>query len=229
MAHTYLITGANRGLGLEFAEQINARGDAVIGTARDPEGADDLRSAGARVEALDVGDEASILALAERLSGEAIDVLICNAGMHSGEHKFLRKFDAEHLVESYRVNALAPLLLARAFLPHLGRGQRKLIVNISSQMGSLGQAFEGGAAGGYAYRGSKAALNMHTLILANELRDDGITCLSLHPGWVRTRMGGEEADLGPQESIGGMLRIIDSAGPEVSGRFLDWRGETRDW
>jgi NAD(P)-dependent dehydrogenase (short-subunit alcohol dehydrogenase family) len=229
MSMIYLITGANRGLGLELARQLTARGDRVIGTARDPADADELRATGARVERLDVGEESSILALAERLDGEPVDVLVNNAGMYASQHKQLRAFDAEHLVESYRVNALAPLLVARALLPNLGRGGRRLIVNISSQMGSLGQAFEGGAASSYAYRGTKAALNMHTLILANELRDDGFTCISIHPGWVRTRMGGQEADLSPEESVGGMIRVIDGAGPEISGRFLDWRGEARGW
>ncbi|TVQ76290.1 MAG: SDR family oxidoreductase [Phycisphaeraceae bacterium] len=230
MSKTYLVTGANRGLGLEFARQLSARGDRVLATARDPDSATELKPYAERIDALDVTDATSVEALGEALASETIDVLINNGGVFPGQHK-VEEMDFDALADAFAVNSIGPMRVVKALLgsvrrsgpgaiPGVGR-----IVNISTQMGSIARA-DGGA---YAYRSSKAALNMLTKLLGQELRDEGIICVALHPGWVKTRMGGEKAPLTPEESIAGMLRVIDGLRPEQTGAFLDYKGETLPW
>lgn len=224
MSKTYLVTGANRGLGLEFARQLSARGDRVLATARDPDSATDLRQCVERVHALDVTDPASVEALGKAMASEAIDVLINNGGVFPGQHK-LEEMDFEALADAFAVNSIGPMRVVQALLGSVRRSDAGRIVNISTQMGSIAKA-DGGA---YAYRSSKAALNMLTKLLGQELRDEGIVCVALHPGWVKTRMGGEKAPLTPEESIAGMLRVIDALRPEQTGAFLDYKGEMLPW
>ena len=235
---TALVTGANRGLGLEFARQLLARGAHVVATARQPGRATALNTLAAdhpgrlHVLPLDVGDPKSIDALAAELAlvldrdGEPpgqLDLLLNNAGLlHSGER--FGRLSAANFDDSFRTNALGPLLLAQALAPRLADGGT--IANVSSQLGSIGGCSRFGTP---SYAVTKAAQNMATRQLASALAGRGIVVLALHPGWVRTDMGGEGADITPAESVAGLLRVIDGAGAEDSGRFLDWRGQPLAW
>lgn len=229
MAHTYLITGANRGIGLALAQTAAAQGHRVIGTARDPDSADELRGCADRIEQLDTDSDESCKALAAVLETEPIDVLINNAGISpKGAGKFL-EFDPEAYLQCLRTNSVGPLLVTRALLPNLEKGDKKLVVQISSQMGSLGDVVRDGNTGGLAYRSSKAALNMASLLIANELKPKNIACVIMHPGWVRTDMGGPEAHLGSDESAAAILKTIDAMGMADTGRFVRYNGELIDW
>ncbi len=222
---TVVITGANRGLGLEFARQFHAAGARVIGTARRPEAAKELRALGVRVEQLDVADPKSVARLASRIGDEAVDILINNAGIGGREPSF-EELDIEGIDRYFQVNSLGPMRVAQALLPALKRGDRKLIVNITSTLGSIELNTRGGFWG---YRASKAALNMLNRTLARELESQRFTCVVINPGWVRTDMGGPHARLSPAESIGGMRKVISRLTPEDSGGFFDYRGEPRPW
>jgi NAD(P)-dependent dehydrogenase (short-subunit alcohol dehydrogenase family) len=222
---TVVITGANRGLGLEFAKQLGARGYHVIGTARSPETATELKATGASVEQLDVAESASVRAFAERLGDQPIDILINNAGILVSEGG-IEEIDVDSIARSYEVNSLGPMRVTQALLPNLRSGTRKLVVQISSTMGSIARNDGGGY---YAYRSSKAALNMLNRSLAHELEDEGFVCVVLHPGWVKTDMGGPNARIEPQESIAGMLKVIDGLNAEKNGRFYNFRGEELPW
>lgn len=225
MSQTWVVTGANRGLGLEFVRQLTAAGREVVGTARRPDEAGELAQLPARVERLDVTDDDSVAGFARALEGTAVEVLINNAGHGVGERR-LDRIDFETLKHFFDVNSIGPLRVSRALLPHLKAGGRRTIVNITSRMGSIDDNSSGGA---YGYRASKAALNMITVSMAVDLRDAGVTCIVLHPGWVQTRMGGDSAPLSPEDSIRGMLRVIEGLGPEDSGRFLDYSGKEVLW
>ncbi len=225
---TYLITGANRGIGLEFARRLAARGERVIATTRRPAelSAEAASLRGVTWVALDVSDPASIDSLASRLGGtDSIDVLINNAGV-SSTIKAIAQLTAEELHRVFAVNSFAPLLVTRALLPLLKAGQRKLIVNISSQLASIANNTGGSS---YPYRASKTALNQLTASLSNELRPAGFTCLAMHPGWVKTDMGGQEAHLTVEQAVTHMLPVIDGATPAQSGRFLNYDGKPLPW
>lgn len=226
---TYLITGANRGIGLELAKQLTARGDKVICTVRDLSTIEDLKALGVRVESLEVSEPASIKMLGERLADQPIDVLINNAGISSEWGKSLEDLEPIDMIRVYTTNAIGPIMVSRALLPSLRKGDRKLIVQISSVMGSLERAFNDNAKGNYAYRGSKAALNMHTISLANDLKDEGIAAVGVHPGWVRTRMGGEKASLSPSESAAMLVKTIDGLSMKQTGKFFDTDGSPLPW
>jgi NAD(P)-dependent dehydrogenase (short-subunit alcohol dehydrogenase family) len=225
MSHTCLVTGANRGIGLEFARQLQARGERVIATARHPEAATDLATLGVRVEPLDVADGGSVRALAERLQGAPIDVLVNNAGT-GGDSSPLADLDFERMARFFSVNSIGPLRLAQALMPNLRAGSRRLIVSLTSQMGSIASNDQGGY---YGYRASKAALNMLNRTLALELAGKGYTCVVLNPGWVRTDMGGAGAPLTPEASVRGLLRLIDRLTPKDTGSFFSWNGERVAW
>jgi NAD(P)-dependent dehydrogenase (short-subunit alcohol dehydrogenase family) len=222
---TILVTGANRGLGLEFARQLQAAGAEVIGTARRPEAADELKALGVRVEKLDVTDPASVSALAERLAGVSLDVLLNNAGIFPERGNFESEDPAE-VLRVFDVNTVGPLRVTQALLPNLRLGKRKLIMNMSSGLGSIQNNKRGSSA---AYRSSKAALNMLTRSMAADLADENFTCIAMSPGWVRTDMGGERAVLSPAESIGGMLNTLAPLTPQDSGRYLNHDGSELPW
>lgn len=226
---TILITGANRGIGLALAQAAAERGHRVIGTARDPDSADDLRGTADRIERLDADSDASCRALAEVLRTEPIDVLINNAGISpENSGKFL-EFDPEAYLQCLRTNSVGPLLVTRALLPNLEKGEKKMVVQISSQMGSLGDVAREGSTGGLAYRSSKTALNMASLLIANEIKPKGIACVIMHPGWVRTDMGGPEAHLGTDESAGAILDTIGGMSIADTGRYVRYNGEPIAW
>jgi NAD(P)-dependent dehydrogenase (short-subunit alcohol dehydrogenase family) len=228
-----LVTGANRGLGLEFTRQLLARGGLVVATARDPGRATELNALAGehpgklRVLPLDVADPASIAALAREvpLAGgpPTLDLLVNCAGvLHSGER--FGKLDPAIIEDSFRVNAMGPLLLTEALAPLLADGAT--VANVGSILGSIASL---GRFGSPSYDISKAAQNMVTALLAKALADRRIVVLALHPGWARTAMGGDNATVPVADSVSGMLRVIDVARPADSGTFRDWQGESLPW
>lgn len=224
---TYLITGASRGLGLEFARQLAAKGNDVLATARDPKRAEALAALGpkVRVLTLDVSAPASIAALGGQLEGLGVDVLINNAGV-SSTSKSIEHLEAEELQRVLFINGIAPMLVTRAVLPALRRGMGKTIVHITSQLGSIANNTGGST---YGYRASKAALNQFNRSLANELSPQGFTSVAIHPGWVRTDMGGPSAHLSPQESVSSMLATIAKLKSTDTGAFLNYDGTGLPW
>jgi len=222
---TVLITGANRGLGLEFARQYAADGWHVIATARNPDKADDLEALSVKIATLDVADPASVSALAKSLEGRPIDLLINNAGIFPRVSS-IEQIDFDDYSLTLAVNTLGPVRVTRALLPNLRASEMKTIVNITSRLGSIALTDNGVF---YGYRESKAALNMFTRTLANELKPEGFTCLTIHPGWVQTDMGGENATLTPAESVSGMRSVIAERGPADTGTYWSYSGEEVPW
>jgi NAD(P)-dependent dehydrogenase (short-subunit alcohol dehydrogenase family) len=224
-----LVTGANRGIGLELTRTALARGDQVIAAVREPEAAAELKAIARptlSVRRCDVASEESIKSFAAGLGAVVVDVLINNAGVYGG-HGSLESLDPADVVATFRINALGPLLMTRAVLPMLRKSKIKKVVHISSMMGSIG---DNGSGGFYAYRMSKAALNMLARNLSRDLAGEGIISVAMNPGWVRTDMGGPSAPTSAQECAAGILREIDRLTPEHSGRFLDYRGGAdRPW
>ena len=217
---TVVITGANRGLGLEFARQYSADGWGVVATAR--ESSTELDALGVRVEQLDMRDLEAVAGLGDEI--DTLDLLIANAGTY-GPKSVESADDAQGWLETFAVNTVAPFLLAQGLLPHVSRSRGKLI-GISTRMGSI----EDNSSGGFiAYRSSKSALNSAWRNLAIEARGRGIVAAVLHPGWVKTRMGGGSAPLEPKQSVAGMRRVIESLGPEQSGRFFSYDGSEIPW
>ncbi len=228
MATRYFITGTTRGIGLEFVRQLSQRrreGDHVFATARDPKQPGELSIYPVTVVGLDVSDPWSVESLSDAMAGEALDVLINNAGVSSAS-RTLAECDYAELQRVFAVNSTGPVMVTRALLPSLMAGQRRLIVNISSQLASIGGNTGGSS---YGYRASKTALNMYTTCMANELRPQGFTVVALHPGWVRTDMGGPNAPLTPEQSVRHLLTLIDRLGPAQSGSFLSYDGTTLPW
>jgi NAD(P)-dependent dehydrogenase (short-subunit alcohol dehydrogenase family) len=219
---TYLITGANRGIGLEYCRQLQARGDQVIATCRQP--SPDLEALGVRIESgLDLTDEAAITGLVERLAGLPLDGLILNAGIL--ETTNLAALDLESLRRQFEVNALAPLRLVRALLDHLVAGAK--VALMTSRMGSIDDNSSGGS---YGYRMSKAALNMAGKSLAIDLKPRGIAVAILHPGLVRTRMVNFNPQaIPPEEAVRGLLARIDALTLASSGSFWHANGELLPW
>lgn len=229
---TVLVTGANRGLGLEFCRQYAGAGWRVLACCRQPARALDLAALakqhpGVLIHALDVADFAAIDRLAGELKDESIDVLLCNAGVYpDNRQNGFGLLDYRRWLDSFVINAQAPVKLAEAFLPQIARSERKLIAPLSSLMGSMADNSSGGS---ILYRSSKAALNAAMKSLALDLRSRGISVLILHPGWVQTDMGGPNAPTLPPESVGGMRQVIEAFTPADSGRFVNFRGEALPW
>lgn len=225
---TCLITGANRGLGLEFAKQYAADGWKVIATCRLPDVAEDLNAleGDIHVHPLDVTDFARVEAFAKELNGEAIDVLINNAGIYGPRVVPRDSVDYAAWAEVLRANAMAPLKVSVVFEPHVAKSKLRRMVAISSNMGSIGDNTSGEA---YIYRSSKAALNAVMKSLALDLKGKGISVLALHPGWVKTDMGGPSAKIEASESIAGMRRVIDQMSVENTGRFMSYDGTELTW
>ena len=222
MAETWVVTGANRGIGLEFARQLVARGATVFATHRAGADIEALRATGAACAELDVRDDASVAAFAKALA-RPIDVLVNNAGRQYRVDT-LDELDFAELADTFEVNAFGPLRVTRALLPQLLTGRLRRVLFLSSRMGSFGE-FEPGR-NMYGYRGSKAALNMFFRGMSDELGRKGITCVNLHPGWVRTDMGGAEARLSPEESVESMLAVATHA---PHGVFITETGAELPW
>lgn len=215
-----LITGANRGIGLEFARQYAADGWDVVATVR--ESSPELDSLGVRIENLDMRDFHSVAALGARV--DPLDLLVANAGTY-GPKSVESADDGDGWSETFAVNTIAPFLLARSVLPKVAAKGGKLIA-ISTRMGSIADNSSGGF---IAYRSSKSALNSAWRSLAIDIRDRGVIAAVLHPGWVETRMGGPNAPLEPEESVAGMRRLIEGLGPEQSGGFFSYDGSEIPW
>jgi len=223
--HTVLVTGANRGLGLEFARQYKQAGWQVIGTARNPDDAPELAALGVRVMQLDVTSQESADKLAAALDGEAIDLLINNAGIFPRVGK-IDEIDFDDYNRTLAVNTVGPVRVTRALLPNLRKGKLKIIAGLSSNLGSIAENERGNF---YGYRESKAALNMFTKTLAAELGPEGFTCIVLTPGWVQTDMGGPSAPLQPADSISGMKAVLDKLTPADNGTFWSYDGSQMPW
>ena len=237
MSTTYaLVTGANRGLGLEFVRQLLGQGRRVVATCRQPGRATALNALAGehpgrlRVLPLDVAEARSRDEMVRELpllAGDdapvRIDLLLNNAGvLHSGER--FGNVSAANLDDSLRTNAVGPYLLVQSLAPLLADGAR--VANLSSQLGSIGGAARFGT---LSYAMSKAAQNMATVQLAHALAPRGIVVVALHPGWVQTEMGGAGAQVTPEDSARGLLEVIAGLGDGDSGRFLDWQGNTLPW
>ena len=237
MSTTYaLVTGANRGLGLEFVRQLLGQGRRVVATCRQPGRATALNALAGehpgrlRVLPLDVAEARSRDEMVRELpllAGDdapvRIDLLLNNAGvLHSGER--FGNVSAVNLDDSLRTNAIGPYLLVQALAPLLADGAR--IANLSSQLGSIGGAARFGT---LSYAMSKAAQNMATVQLAHALAPRGIVVVALHPGWVQTEMGGAGAQVTPEDSARGLLEVIAGLGDRDTGHFLDWQGNTLPW
>jgi NAD(P)-dependent dehydrogenase (short-subunit alcohol dehydrogenase family) len=223
---TVLITGAARGLGLDFVKQYADKGWKVHACARDPAAAP-LKALKGDVQChkLDVTDHKAVVALAKKLSGEAIDVLINNAGVAGREAVTLGLIDPVVWRDTFEVNTLAPLMMAEAFIEHVARSKDRKMIAISSVLGSIGLN-DGGR---YAYRASKAALNMQWTSLAKDTAGKGLICVVLHPGWVQTDMGGKDATLTIEQSVPAMVKVIDGLKSADSGRFISYDGSAIVW
>lgn len=217
---SWLVTGSNRGIGLELCRQLQARGDQVIAVCRQP--SPELEALGVRLEAgIELSSEAAIAALAQRLEGLRLEGAILNAGILEGDG--LEDLQADSLRRQFEVNALAPLLLARALLPNLAAGSKLAL--ITSRMGSID---DNGSGGYYGYRMSKVALNMAGRSLAVDLKPRGIAVAILHPGMVATRMVGFSG-IPPEQAARGLLERIDGLTLERSGSFWHANGEPLPW
>ena len=221
-----IVTGANRGIGLELVRQLLARGVNVEAACRQPSEAKELRAISARVHALDVASDDSVAAFARSLAGMPIDLVINNAGVYGDARQRMADFDYAAATRTFETNALGALRVSQAFVPHLRRGTGKKIAHISSAMGSIGTTT---SPGDLAYRISKAALNMISRSIALELHDDRIISIVVHPGWVRTDMGGPNAPTTAAESARGILTQITAAGFVDSGQFVDFQGTRCAW
>ena len=228
---TWLITGASRGIGLEFVKQLLASGHDVIGTCRNPDGARDFWEIQAdyktrfRSLKLDVSDSLSIEAAAAKLSGLPIDVLVNNAGILRGnDDDGLMTLSFDDVIKSFQINAVGPMKVTRALIPNLRLASAPKVINITSRMGSLDDNKSGGY---YGYRMSKTALNMFTSCLKSEFKD--VISVALHPGWVKTDMGGASAPTEIYDSVRGLLTVIHSLTSTDSGRFMDFKGQGISW
>lgn len=230
---TTLITGANRGIGLEFSRQYAADGWRVLACSRYPEKSDELNKLAARypelikVHALDVADHVQIDRLAQLLADESIDLLINNAGIYPDSDKSgFGHTDYAGWIQAFRINTMAPLKMAETFATQIARGKQKTIVTITSKMGSIADNSGGGS---YLYRSSKAAVNMVVKSLAIDLKPLGITAVVVHPGWVKTDMGGPNAMISAEQSVAGIRQVIDSLTLESSGTFFAYDGQVIPW
>ncbi len=231
--NTTLITGANRGIGLEFSRQYAASGWNVLACTRHPETSTQLNGLAAKypgriqIWRLDVEDHAEIGKLSSALADESIDLLINNAGVYSdNDTKGFSHTDYDEWARVFRINTMAPVKMAEAFAAQVSRSNMKSIVSMSSIMGSVSDNSSGGS---YLYRSSKAALNMVVKSLAIDLKAVGIISVVFHPGWVRTDMGGPNASITAEQSVSGMRQVIDDLRLSDSGKFLDYAGREIPW
>lgn len=232
-ARRALVTGAGRGLGLEFVRQLLQRGDTVVATARRPDRADTLRALAAtdpgrlHVLALDVADSDRFADFESAVGARvpALDLLINNAGVLTGGERF-GKLRADSLLEAFRTNTVGPVLLTQELTPLLQRGRNPLVLNLSSILGSIGQT------GNFytpSYAISKAALNMAGVLLGHALDESGVRVVNLHPGWVRTQMGGDGATLDQDAAVASILQTLEKLPLDATGLFVDRFGSLLPW
>ena len=228
MSDTVLVTGANRGIGLEIVRALLGRGHWVLATCRDPDGAEALAALAVddRLEilALDVGDGASVRGLADGLAGRRIDALVNNAGRLRREGG-VDDLDHDDWLRTFAIDAQGPLRVATALKANLVLAARPRVLTVSSQLGSIERA----GTGNVAYRTSKAAANMAMRVLAAEWSGEGIVVTVAHPGWVRSDMGGPGADLSTAESAADLVDLLERLRPEDTGRFVNHDGSAMPW
>ncbi|MCZ4311869.1 SDR family oxidoreductase [Comamonadaceae bacterium G21597-S1] len=229
---TVLITGANRGIGLGHARRFAERGVAVFATARSIDADDELhRLAHAHngrftVLHYDAADPDAPAQLKAALGDTPVDLLLANAGATGESGQALGNIHVDGVLDLIRINALAPLKLVEALVYNISLSGRKLVALQSSRMGSIGSNTTGGS---YEYRLSKVAVNMIARNLANDLAPRGVTVVALHPGWVKTRMGGQAATIDVETAVAGQQQLFDAAGPAHSGRFFNYDGSELPW
>jgi NAD(P)-dependent dehydrogenase (short-subunit alcohol dehydrogenase family) len=230
---TALITGANRGIGLEFCRQYAADGWRVLACSRHPEKSDALAKLAAqhpeliKLHALDVADHAQIEQLARVLAGESIDLLINNAGIYpDSDNRGFGHTDYAEWMRAFRINTMAPLKMAEMFVAQIGRSRQKTIVTITSKMGSIA---DNGGGGSYLYRSSKVAVNMVVKSLSIDLKPIGVTAVVFHPGWVKTDMGGPNAMISAEQSVSGIRQVISRLTLADSGKFFGYDGQLIPW
>jgi len=236
------ITGSNRGIGLEFAKQYLERGERVFASCRNPINANELQHlwktyiSQLTILPLDVTNEEAIKAATQTVKShtDGIDLLINNAGIGTRELSIdendklstFGKLDHKKLLNMIEVNAIAPVMVTQQFHDLLLKGNNPKVINISSIQGSIDHNSSGGS---YGYKASKAALNMYSKTLANDLLPEKIYTMMFHPGWVQTDMGGQSASLTPEESVSNMIDLIDGFGKAQTGRFFNYNGKELEW
>ncbi|XP_063168777.1 C-signal-like [Candoia aspera] len=253
LAFSVLVTGSNRGIGLELVQQLVEMPEPpkhIFATCRKPDGPrgkalEELANKHTNIHViqLDVEDhssvKAAVLAVESCLGGKGLNLLINNAAKNS-KRFLLEAVEQQDMLSVYNTNVVGPTLVVKEFLPLLKKAaketateelacKRAAVINISSLIGSIGQIFDVLVPPVYAYSASKAALNMVTACLTLELKKDGILCTSIHPGWVKTDMGTEEAPLTVQNSVQGILKVLASLSSSSAGTFLDWEGNSVSW
>jgi NAD(P)-dependent dehydrogenase (short-subunit alcohol dehydrogenase family) len=235
---TAFITGSNRGLGLEFVRQLAKAGWNIVATCRSPEKAEGLPKVSKEfpgkieVYGLDISKSDAIAALAKKLADRPIDLLLCNAGLNPVPAKLakitgstggrIQDFDDATWFQVFLVNLIGPLRVAAAFSENVVRSDRRIVAFISTRITNIEENTDGAR---YMYRTSKAALNVAIRNLSLELGPQNVICLALHPGWVRTDMGGSNADVSAEESVSGLIRTILRAAPPDNGKFFDYKGD----
>ncbi len=234
---TILITGANRGLGLEFGRQYAEDGWEVFATARQPEKSAELKKLAAAhsktsLHVLDIADDQSVQDLAAVLDGKPLDLLILNSGVYPRKGQNIGQIDYQGWREAFETNVLGTIRVTEALLENVAASERKQIAAISTSLSSL-RGVQGGsvaqAGTSYQYRTTKTALNMTMSILAKEVAPREISVVIFDPGWVKTDMGGPHAVLTPQQSIRGMRKVLAGDPMEISGKFLGYDGVLRPW
>ena len=228
---TVLITGTNRGIGLEFVKKFLQQGDKVIATCRDISSASDLQalsndSANLKLLELDVNDSESLESFPQRLGGEAIDIFINNAGVYGPKTTRFGEVDGKLWSEVFQINSIAPMLLTQLIVENLRAGKDKKLLYVTSKMGSIADNAGGGS---YVYRSSKTALNSVVKSLSVDLADEGFSMAVLHPGWVLTDMGGPNALIDTNTSVSGMMGAIASLSQSETGSFFNYDGSIIPW
>jgi NAD(P)-dependent dehydrogenase (short-subunit alcohol dehydrogenase family) len=228
---TILITGANRGIGLKLTEHFAQDGWQVLACCRNPADAGQLQALAERdlaieIHALDVTNYEQMATLADRLGNRPIDILLSNAGLYGSKGVSFGEVDAEEWRKVLEVNTIAPLMLVQTFIEQVAASQHKLVAVISSKVGSIADNSSGGS---YVYRSSKTAVNQVVKSLSIDLADRDITVISLHPGWVKTDMGGPNAEISVDASVSGLKSILLSAGLAQSGQFIEFNGSRIPW
>ena len=226
---TIFITGANRGIGLELTRQYAADGWTVIATCRNPLAPGELAtiSGDIQVHGLDVTDHRQVDRLAADLDGTAIDLLMNNAGVYGDRNSSFENLDYADWQKAFSVNTMAPLKVSGAFLPHVQASKGRMIATISSVLASIEESSPNSAS--YAYRTSKAAVNMVMHVFAEEVRPSGVAVILLHPGWVQTDMGGDKAAVDAKTSVTGIRKVLNGAGMDESGRLFAYDGREIPW
>ena len=230
-ARTILLTGANRGIGLELTEQFAADGWAVLACCRSPDDAEALRVLSEQypaieLHALDVTDYEQMKSLSVELRDRPIDILLSNAGIYGPRGHGFGEIDPAQWREVLEVNSPEPLMLVQSFVDQVAASQQKLVAVVSSKMGSIG---DNGSGGKYIYRSAKTTVNQVVKSLSIDLAGRGISAITLHPGWVQTDMGGANAEIGTDKCASGLKAILQTAGPAQSGQFIEFNGDSIPW